>query len=416
MNKKEWQITNATVVIPGEIRKASGCLISDGRIQRILEPGESDGDLLNLNLHGLPLYPGLINGHDSLLATYDSCRGDNWPYLNWLAWDNEVKSSSTFKERMLLEPRELYLLGAYRNLLSGVTTVVDHIPSFVRAPFQDSLPVSLLKDYGIAHSLCSYSLQWGESLEKELERAHQKDLPFITHIAEGFDQESKLSLSLLEKAGGLDDHAVLVHGLSLSPSDLDRIARAESHMVWCPRANLFLYEATPPVQEALEKRISLSLGTDSAMSGSLHLLDELNTAMRILSREGKDPLNPELLFSMVTTNPARAFRLNDRGEIAEGLRADLMVLRGKYPSRPHHSLVQAELPEVYLVVKEGLPVYGEETLSVIFDEMGVEYERVQVMGAEKIIQKGLKKLLVSITEAVGYFKTFEFLPVSFSDH
>lgn len=260
----DWQITNATVILPGDLRKTAGVVLADGRVRRRLGPAEADPDLLNLNLHGLFLFPGLINGHDSLLASYHPLDVKT-PYTNWLAYDNELKSSAIFRERMLVDIRELYWLGAYRNLMSGATTVVDHIPHFVRRPFQNEMPVYLLEDFGISHSICSYSLEWGEGVRAEYERAAELDLPYIIHIAEGFDPESKKSLRRLEESGGLGEHTVLVHGLSLSGADLDRIAAAGASLVWCPTSTRRLYDARPPIREALERGINLVLGTDLSL-------------------------------------------------------------------------------------------------------------------------------------------------------
>ncbi|MEQ9365415.1 MAG: hydrolase, partial [Leptospirales bacterium] len=168
MNPQDWQITNATLATGDAIENTAGLHIVDGKIQAILGGGEEIPELLNLNLHGLSVFPGWINSHDSLLATYEAFRGEGAPYLNWLAFDNQLKASPLFKERMLVGVEDLYRLGAVRNLVAGVTTVADHIPHFVRRPFQDaSLPVRLLPDFGISHSICSYSLEWGDGPRAE---------------------------------------------------------------------------------------------------------------------------------------------------------------------------------------------------------------------------------------------------------
>jgi cytosine/adenosine deaminase-related metal-dependent hydrolase len=239
-----WQLTNGTLLLPDGPRKLSGLLVSGGRIEEVLAPGDDQPDILTLNLHGALVIPGLINSHDTLMATYLPTKGENWPHLNWLSFDIETKRSSLFRERMLLDVETLYRLGSLKNLESGVTAVVDHVPDFVRNPFLSSMSVEILPDFGIAHSVCSYSLGWGQGLEAEHKRAVENDLPFILHIAEGFDPESELSLRVLDRAGCLSEHTVLVHGLSLSNDDLDRIAEAGAHFVWCPSANLFAYTRT----------------------------------------------------------------------------------------------------------------------------------------------------------------------------
>lgn len=410
MSAAHWQITNATLVSPDRVEKASGALVSDGRISRLLGPGEEEAGLLNINLHGLALSAAFINAHDSLLATYLPFNGAGRPYLNWLAFDNELKSSPLFKERMLLDVADLYALGAYRNLLNGATTVVDHIPAFVRAPFVERLPVSLLGDFGISHSICSYSLGWGEGPRREHERATRDNLPYITHIAEGTDPESRQSLARLEDFGALSDRTVLLQGIGLSETDLDRIALAGASLVWAPASNLHLYGRTLAAEKALDRGIAVLLGSDAAMYGSPGLLADLRAAAAYFQNTAGRALDGRMLLDMITREAARALRLDDRGSIAPGLRADLAAWRGKYPNDPYRSLVELEPHEIYLVVRDGMPVYGEESLERAFTSLGLLFDRITVRGTRKIVLKGLKEVLERAEKTLGRRPEFSFLP------
>jgi 5-methylthioadenosine/S-adenosylhomocysteine deaminase len=98
--------------------------------------------------------------------------------------------------------------------LSGVTTVSDHIPHFVGDPFYDILPMKAIKDFALAHSVAPFALAWGDGINEEYQKAIKKDIPFITHIAEGFDAETVNDLRAIEKAGGLGENSVFVHGIA----------------------------------------------------------------------------------------------------------------------------------------------------------------------------------------------------------
>ena len=402
MSSAEWLISNATLVSAGETRTTAGLHFASGRIASQIAAGDDTPELVNLNLHGLAVYPGLVNAHASLLATYEPFAGAGAPsYLNWLAYDNQLKASALFKERMLVPVGDLYRLGAFRNLISGVTTVADHIPHFVRAPFQDdpTLPVRLLGDFGISHSICSYSLDWGDGPRAEYERAASAGLPYITHIAEGTDPESRNSLSRLDRDGALGEHSVLVHGIGLSESDLDLIAERGASLVWCPVMNETLYDKTLPIGAALERDIPVSLGSDAAMLGSPNLLAELRRAGELLNAAGRSGAEA---LAMATTRAATALRLPEgTGTLDAGAPGDCVVLRGKYASDPQRSLLEAELAEVYLVVRDGVPVYGEEQLEPIFTELGLIFDRVTIGGSRKIVVGQMKKLLESIRATVG---------------
>lgn len=405
-----WELYNATIVTEKEPILRGSITIDKDRILRS-GPG-SPAEEIRLNLHGMVAYPGFINAHDHLLSTYLPKIGRKAPYLNWLSWDNDLKASVVFAERQQLDPEQLYFLGAYRNLLSGVTAIQDHIPEFVNESFRDNLPVRLIYPYSICHSICNYSLGWGEGIKAEYQRAEANNIPFVTHIAEGFDSESKEALDLLEKQGGLGENTVLVSGVSLSENQLEKIAKKKVHLVWIPSSNQFLFQKTLNVKAAKEMGINISLGTDTVLSGSLHLLEEMRFARQIYEETFRESLAPEEIFKMVSVNPAQAFRrIQDLGSIKAGKKADLVVLEKNDPD-PFENLLSASLESVRLVVIDGLPVYGDENLSPVFDSLGVPYESVKIGDREKIVAGSPKSLLRSIHKSIGYKKDLAFLPIS----
>jgi cytosine/adenosine deaminase-related metal-dependent hydrolase len=402
MSHPQWQITNGW--IPGYDERPVSVQIEGQRIVRIVTgPGTAE---ISVDLHGLAILPAFINGHDNLLATYLPFQGRNWPHPTWLSWDNEIKSSSLFAERMLVSPEDLYLLGAYRNILSGSVFVVDHIPDFVRRPFENELPVRLLSDFGIAHSVGAYALNWGRGIRAEYEFAVEHDLPFILHIAEGFDRESRQSLRQLDEVGALGENTVLVHGLSLSDHDLDRIAAAGAHLVWCPASNRFIYNARPPIEKALSRKINVCLGTDSAMAGGEGMLQSLKTVMDELP--SLDPLD---LLAMATVNARKAFRLKDRGTLGAGQYADLVIFNRRPTDNLKELIKTLELEDLFLVVREGLPVYGDASLEKLFQALSVPTDRISVHRTEKLVQKGMLDLLRRIRMQTDREISFPFLPV-----
>lgn len=396
----EWQINNGW--IPGLDQRPVGVRMEQGKVSRILTA--PDASCLTLDLHGLCLLPAFINSHDSLLASYLPFRGRNWPHTTWLSWDNELKASPLFQERMLLDVEDLYYLGAYRNLLSGSVFVVDHIPDFVRRPFEDELPVALLPDFGIAHSMSAYGLNWGRGIRTEYEWAVERDLPFVLHIAEGFDQDSRTSLRRLDEMGALGEHTVLVHGLSLSDDDLDRIAEVGAHVVWCPESNRFLYDSQPPVARMVERGINVCLGTDSAMAGGTDFLTSLRLAATLLE------VDPTEILAMATVNAARAFRVPQRGALGAGQAADLVIFDHRRTDNLKGFLRELSLEDVFLVVRDGVPLYGDASLEHLFVAFQVETDRILIRKKERLARKGIGALLRRIEALTGHEAAFPFLP------
>jgi len=406
---KKWSISGVTILSSEKQVNDGNIIISGEKIQDYSE--ERLAASVTVDIDGGVLVPGLINSHDHLLGTYWPKVGKG-PYENWLPWDNDLKSSPVYQERQQIENRDLYLLGGFRNLISGVTTVSDHIPHFVAEPYYDILPTNVIRDYALAHSVASFALGWGDGIDLEYQKAIREDIPFITHIAEGFDNETVKDLETLERLGGLGENSVLVHGIAFSESDMNLIKARDASVVWCGDSNIFMFDTTTNIKMLLDKNINVCIGTDSPMSGGQNILTEMKFDKDYYSEKFGEEISDKQIFRMVTENPRKAFRFKDRGLIEKGHIADLTVFRNK-GGKPESSVVSAELADVLLVVIKGRPVYGDAAYENLFSGLGLEYQHVVIDGADKIITGDLKGLMKRISRAVGFKKEFPFLPVEF---
>lgn len=404
----EWQITNARLIRPGATISRGGVHLRGERIDALLGAGESLPDLVNLNLHGLPVFPGLVNAYDALPASFHRFDGPGRPYRNWLEFDNDLKSSALFKERMLLELEDLYRLGAYRSVLGATSTVLDHVPHFMRDAAPDDLPVNLLSDFGLSHSIGTFSLGWGDGAATEYARAAEAGLPYVTRIGEGGAVESQRALAALAEAGALGENTVLARGVGLDGGSLRRIAAAGASLIWCPESDLHLYEKTIALSEALQAGVNLCIGTDSAMAGGTNLLSGLAAATKLI-QDAELEVSPSEIYQMVSENAARALHQSDTGAIEKNARADLLVLSAKETQDPFAALLTASSADIYLVVQGGRPVFGDSELEPIFTQAGVLFDRIEIGNRSKIIIHGFKKLLETAAGALGYTKEFAFL-------
>lgn len=403
----KWQIENATLYPD---RAGHGLVFANGNIDQVLsKQGQTDG-ILSINLHGLPVFPGLINSHDSLLATYFPLDRVHAPYRNWLAFDNELKSSHLFQKRLGVDIADLYSLGGYKNIINGATYVVDHIPHFVRKPHAKNNIAQLLPDYGISHSVCSYNLNWGDGFRKEHDYAVENNLPYILHIAEGFDIESQESLLQLDDMGALSENTVLVHGVGLSDVDLELIAKRGAHLVWCPVSNINLYNRTFNIKLAIELGINICIGTDTTMTGATGLLHEINFAWNYYRDTFKEELDFVLLSKMVIDNPIRAFRIPKYGDFTIGNMADCVVLNNHGAMNPAQALVQSNIEDVFLVIRNGQPVYADESLNMLFHELDLSYTQITIKGKQKLLPQDYEKTMNRIHKNIESTKEFPFLP------
>lgn len=404
-----WSIENAHLVTPADVLPDSNVVMKKGKITNI-GASESQMPEISLDVDGSIVFPGIINAHDHILGNYLPKVGKG-PYENWLPWDNDLKSADVYVERQQIDIQESFYLGAYRNLLSGVTTVSDHIPHFVNDPWIDKMPIRIMRDYALAHAIVSFALKWGDGIKEEYQKAIDNNIPFVSHCQEGFDEETLQDTQTLVKLEALGEYSVLVHCIGLSPEDIKIHAQRKSNLVWCPDSNMFMFNRTLDVKRCLEHGINVSLGTDSPMSGGLNSLYELKFAKRTYFEIYGEHLDDKILVEMATINPAKAFRLPSLGSIEVGKTADLLLVRGEV-DRPYSSLIDAEMEDVRLVIYQGRPIYGDLDFYEIFDLFEIPYTRILVKGVPKVIIGDPWDLLKKIRRAVGYKKELAFLPIA----
>ncbi|MEE8525518.1 MAG: amidohydrolase family protein, partial [Thermoanaerobaculia bacterium] len=246
---------------------------------------------------------------------------------------------SPIREHLQVPVRDRLWWGGYKNLISGATTVVHHDP-FTRRMFHRRFPVRVLRRYGWSHSL-----GYGDLEDLPRAYAESRGRPFIVHAAEGVDEASLGEIDRLDELGLLGSNTVLVHAVALTAAQQRRIADAGASVVWCPASNLRLYGRTAAVDE-LRGRVEVGLGTDSTLSGSPTLLDEMRAGL------ATGLATADEIVAMVTEVAARIFGLADRGRIGEGLAADLIVIPDT-GGRPAETLLAATAANLALVVVGG---------------------------------------------------------------
>jgi hypothetical protein len=332
-------------------------------------------------------------------------------YSTWLPWDQDLKASSTFEERSRLSREDLYALSGYKCLFSGVTTVHDHFPHEWNQEILPTLPIRAISDYCLAHEAVSYDLQWGDGVVVEHQRAVERDWPFITHLAEGFDEEAMHSVETLERLRVLDSRCLLIHCIGFSDKDIDKVARAKASVSWCGFSNKFMFNVTCKVRKMLRAGINLCIGTDSSATGSANLLSEMRFDRELYRGMYGEDLGAERIFRMVTCNGARAFLMEDRiGALEEGKLADLLVLRAREED-PFENLVNAAMEDIELLCLEGTPLYGElRFLPLLGDRLPEGWTEITVGNRPRFVRGDPAGLYRSCREKIGFKKTLDFLP------
>jgi cytosine/adenosine deaminase-related metal-dependent hydrolase len=182
---------------------------------------------------------------------------------------------------------------------------------------------------------------------------------------------------------------VLVHGVAVDDDGWRLVVERGAALVWCPASNLRLLGTTADVRAltaASADRPAVALGTDSRISGSADLLDEL----RVAHATGLAPV--DRLLEMVTGWAAAVLRLPDAGRLAPGLPADLIVVPAKGESAGE-SLLAARRRDLLLVTLDGRPRYSDEAMRPLFERRHEQPARALVDGAAKLLAADLAALV-----------------------
>ena len=122
-------------------------------------------------------------------------------------------------------------------------------------------------------------------------------------------------VDFLDDSGFLDARVLAVHGVQMTPKDLERLAARRTTLVTCPRSNGHTGAGAPPIEDFYDAGVPVAVGTDSLASApDLNVFAELAT-MRALA-----PTVPAaVLLDSATRQGARALGFEaDFGTIEPG--------------------------------------------------------------------------------------------------
>jgi cytosine/adenosine deaminase-related metal-dependent hydrolase len=370
-----------------------------------LDESPARGDRV-IDLAGAFVLPGLFNAHDHLELNHYGRQKFRPRYANVSEWIDDMRPRLQVDAGLRAGQRhslaDRLFIGVLKNLLAGVSTVAHHNPLY-RDLRARSGPIRIVQRYGWAHSFALEHAPAGARGEPggevaERFRATPPDAPFFVHLGEGVDAAAGAELRWLDALGCLAPNAVLVHGVGINPAEWPRLARRGAALVWCPASNLFLFRRTAAIRALLDVSgpggpPRLALGTDSRLSGGRDLLEELNVAA------DTGAASPQELLRMVTVGGADVVRSAAGGRIGIGLPADFVVIPS-FAADPARSLLATTRRDVRLVVVDGRPIVGDESLESAFRARGVRARPLCVDGTRKVAGARLVQRIAScaITE------------------
>lgn len=337
------------------------------------------GDPLHLTFDNAIIFPGLINSHDHLDFNLFSQYG-NKVYSNYVQWAGFLHEN--FKQEIdsvLKIPKPLRTQwGLYKNLLSGITTVVNH-----GSLLKISNPlIDVIQPFNNLHSI-KFEKMW----KLKLNNPFIKNQLYCIHIGEGVDPSSHDEINELINWNPLNKKIIGVHAIAMN-KDQSKKFKA---IVWCPYSNYFLFEKTARIND-LKQNTNIIFGTDSTLTANWNIYNHLRLARKTAMTSDDE------LFNMITTTPASVWGINC-GEIKQNKSADIVVARSKNYLSAINSFFELNPEDILLVIKNGFIKLIDEQLKEQLTKTGynmTEFSKIRIKKNTKYISGNLPLLVAEI--------------------
>lgn len=183
-----------------------------------------------------------------------------------------------------------------------------------------------------------------ELLEGIAALSREHGIPVFTHVYEtriqaaaARQQPSAPSLlDVLARAGLMNEHLNIVHGVWLTSHDIAQIAEAGARVVHNPVSNLKLKSGVAPILDLHRAGVEIALGCDNyscAETQNIFLAMRMLCLLPAVTDPEPGPINAAYALKAATLAGARAVGLADNvGALKPGMLADLMILDLKEPA------------------------------------------------------------------------------------
>lgn len=357
--------------------------VEDGKIKVVTDDEktlQNNPKELRIRFENAIAFPGLINSHDHLDFNLFPQTG-NRIYNNYAEWGKDIHlQNKKLINAVLKIPQHLRTRwGLYKNLLNGITTVVNHGPLLkITDPF-----ISVIQDN---HSL--HSVQFEKYWRLKLNNIFVKKKPYVIHVGEGTDEMSHKEIDTLLKMNFFNKCLFAVHGVAMDEEQ----AKNFKALIWCPESNYFLLNATADIKR-LKTKMRILFGTDSTLTADWNLWNHLRLARKTGLMSDKE------LYYSLTKNPAEAWKHFHIGSIAPNNNADIVIAKST-GSSDFENFYSLNPESIQLILHQGqIRLFDEE----IKDQLkGQNYQvssfsRFRINGETKYVYGNLEQLMSEIS-------------------
>jgi cytosine/adenosine deaminase-related metal-dependent hydrolase len=351
--------------------------INNGKIVSVANQINKKGP--ELALEKAVAFPGLINSHDHLDFNLFPQLG-NEKYNNYKEWGTYLhKAYKKEIDYILKIPKNLrYQWGIYKNLLCGVTTVINH---------GDKINIlnPLISVYQQTQNL--HSVGFEKFWKLKLNNLLKINASCTVHIGEGVDAQSYDEIDQLINWNLLKRKLIGIHGIAMD----NRQAKYFKALVWCPVSNQFMFGRTASINE-LYDNTTILFGTDSTLTADWNIWNHLRVAKDIGS------LSDEELYRSITHNPSQVWKLKS-GSISENKVADIVIVKSKQEKRFYDLFYSLQPEDILIVLQKGqIRLFDQEMKKQVLKQ-GIdinEYSCIEINGQTKYVQGEISLLVKEI--------------------
>ena len=354
--------------------------------KRITSANNNESNELELVFENAIAFPGLINSHDHLDFNLFPKLGDP-PYDNYAHWGMSIhKNFKSDVDEVLQIPLPLRLeWGLYKNLLCGVTTVVQHGHHFT----DNKGLISVINNFQ-----CLHSVQFEKNWILKLNDPRKHALTVVMHVGEGLDQSSHREINKIIRFNLMGRPLVGVHGIAMDP----RQAADFKALIWCPASNYFLFDKTANIK-LLGLETLICFGTDSTLTAPWNIWDHIKMA-----RASGNASDLEL-YNMLTVNPSILWK-QKKGKISPGYLADLVIARPGIKLTGLDAFFALNIEDILLILHEGEIKLIDH---VLFEQVGnllndLTFTEISINGIKKSVAGNLRELITQIQMFVPRMK------------
>lgn len=337
------------------------------------------------------LTPGLINAHEHLgWATKPPRKpGSKERYEHRHHWRKGSGGHTKLSSGGSDNSGDAIAWAEVRMLMSGATSIAGsgHAPNLIRnldrSGHRGGVPGSLRYDtFPLGDSSGKMSDTNCTSFSGIRKSSSITEDAYIPHIAEGINKAARNEFNCTSRSdqGGqplVTQKTGIIHGVGLLPVDIRKMAAVGASLIWSPRSNIDLYGNTATVPLFLQLGVTVALGTDWPISGSMNMSREIACADYLNQNHFDGKMTNRQIVQMVTSGAAKATGvLKHLGTIEVGKFADLTLFDGT--NNPgYRSVIDAKPQDIALVMIGGKTKYGNEAL--IDDLLGQKSQSCELL-------------------------------------